>query len=93
MENNNYLTLKWGTMKSWNFEGNEEACKLLKRYGEIGVSLSAMEQNDNPEQKEIICKLIDLTPGEIYLDWDSQYVQKEKAKEYIMNYGKEKQAV
>ncbi len=93
MENNNHLTLKWGTLKSWNFKGNEEACKLLKRYGEIGSSFSAMAQNDTPEQKEIICKLIDLTPGEIYLDWDGEYVSKEKAKEYVMNYGKEKQAV
>jgi len=88
MENKNYLTLKWGTLKAWNFEGNEKAAKLLKRYYEIGSSFFAMAQRDTPEQKEIICKLIDLTPGGIYLDWDGEYVSKEKAKEYVMNYGK-----
>ena len=88
MENENHLTLKWGTLKSWDFEGNEEACKLLKRYNEIGSSLSAMLQKDTPEQKEIICNLIDLVSGEIYLDWEDEYVSKEKAKEYVMNYGK-----
>ena len=87
MENKNHLTLKWGTLGAWNFEGNEEACKLLKRYGEIGASFSVIAQKDTPEQKEIICKLIDLTPGKIYLDWDDEYVSKEKAKEYVMNYG------
>jgi len=93
MENKNHLTLKWGTLKSWNVEGNEKAIELMKRYNEIGSSFSAMAQNDTPEQKEIICKLIDLMPSEIYLDWDCEYVSKEKAKEYVMNYGKEKQAV
>ena len=89
MEKENHLTLKWGTLKSWNFEGNEKAIELKKRYNEIGSSMSAMTQNDTPEQKEIICNLIDLMPGEIYLDWDGDYVSKEKAKEYVMNYGKD----
>jgi hypothetical protein len=88
MNTTNHLTLKWGTLKSWNFEGNKEACKLLQRYVEIGSSSSALMQEDTPEQKEIICQLIDLMPGEIYLDWDGEYVSKEKAKEYIMDWGK-----
>ena len=93
MENKNYLTLKWGTLKAWNVEGNKKAIELMKRYNEISSSFSAMAQNDTPEQKEIICKLIDLMPGEIYLDWNGEYVSKEKAKEYVMNYGKGKQTV
>jgi len=28
---NNYLTLKWGTLKAWNFEGNEKAIELMSR--------------------------------------------------------------
>lgn len=84
----NHLTLKWGTLKAWNFEGSDAAAKLLKRYGEIGSSYSAMCQHDTPEQKEIICKLIDLTPGDIYLDWDGKYVSHEEAKKYVMEYGK-----
>lgn len=85
---NIYLTLKWGTLKSWNFDSSEEASKLFERYCSIGASSSAMSQKDTQEQKEIICKLIDLMPGKIYLEWDDKYVSKEKAKKYIMNYGK-----
>jgi len=84
------LTLKWGTLKAWNVEGNEAAQKLLKRYFKIGASFSAMTQNDTPEQKEIICKLIELMPGEIYLSWDAKYVSKDEAKKYVMEYGKDK---
>ncbi len=88
MSENNHLTLKWGTLKSWNFEGIEGAEKLLNRYGEIGVSFGAMMQKDTPEQKEIICKLIDLTPGDIYLSWDGKNVSHEEAKKYVMDYRK-----
>jgi hypothetical protein len=90
MENQNYLTLKWGTLKSWYFTNLEKGKELLKEYLEIGSSFSAMAQKDTPRQKEIICELIDLCDGDtIYLDWDGEDVSKEKAKEYVMNYGKE----
>ena len=54
--------------------------------------MSAMMQRDTPEQKEIICKLIDLMPGEIYLAWDGKYVSKDDAKQYVLNYGQKKLA-
>ena len=86
----NYLTLKWGTLKSWDFTGSEKGKKLLKEYNEIGSSFSAMAQKDTQRQKEIICELIDLCDGDtIYLDWDGEDVTKEKAKEYVLNYGKD----
>ena len=89
MENQNYLTLKWGTLKSWDFTNSEKGKELLKEHCEIGSGLSAMTQHDTIRQKEIICELIDLCDGDtIYLDWDGEYVSKEKAKEYVMNYGK-----
>ena len=88
MENVNKLTLKWGTLKAWNFAGMPDAIELLKKYKEIGYSYSAMNQRDTPEQKEIIYQLIDLIPGEIYLEWDNKYVSKERAKEYVKSYGK-----
>jgi hypothetical protein len=85
----NYLTLKWGTLKSWDFTGSELGCKLLEEYQEIGSSASAMMQHDTPRQKEIICELIDLCDGDtIYLDWDGKEVSKKRAKKYVMNYGK-----
>lgn len=81
------LSLKWGTLKSWDIH-SEAGRALLKRYFEIGASLGAMQQRDTPEQKEIICQLIDGCADDIYLDWNGEYVSKEKAKEYVRDYGK-----
>lgn len=80
------LSLKWGTLKSWDIH-SETGRALLKRYREIGSSLSGMAQRDTSEQKEIICQLIDGCVGDIYLDWDGVEVSKEKAKEYVRSYG------
>ena len=85
----NYLTLKWGTLKSWDFTHSEKGIELLKEYNQIGSSFSAMAQKDTPRQKEIICELIDLCDGDtIYLDWDGKDVSKQEAKDYVLNYGK-----
>lgn len=82
-----YLTLKWGTLKSWDFTGSEEAKKLFKEYSEIGSSFSAMAQRDTLRQKEIICELIDLCSGDtIYLDSDDKDVSKDEAKKYVLEY-------
>ena len=81
-----HLTLKWGTLKSWKFS-SEKGQKLLKQYFDIGSSMSAMAQHDTPEQKNIICQLIDECSAEqIYLDWDDKYVSKDEAKKYVMEY-------
>lgn len=83
-----FISLKWGTLKSWDIH-SDAGMALLKRYHEIGCSMSAMAQKDTPEQKEIICQLIDGCSGDtIYLDWDDKDVSKEEAKEYVRNYGK-----
>jgi len=86
----NYLSLKWGSLKSWDFEGNQTAIDLMKKYCEIGSSVSVMAQNDTPEQKEIICQIIDSMPGDIYLDWDGIFVSKEDAKKHVMEYNQNK---
>lgn len=83
-----YLSLKWGTLKAWNLH-SEKGLELLRRYHELGASLGAMTQRDTPEQKELICQMIDeCSAPEIYLDWDGEYVSKEDAKKYVMEYGK-----
>ena len=83
-----YLNLKWGTLKSWNFEGNETGIALLNEYHDIGASMSAAMQRDTPRQKEIICELIDCVDAEtIYLDWDDKLVSKDEAKKYVLGYG------
>ncbi len=82
------LGLKWGTLKSWNIT-TEASKAALEKYFSAPVSMSAMAQHDTPEQKEAICELIDVIDAvTIYLDWDGEYVSKEKAKEYVRNYGK-----
>jgi len=87
----NRLTLKWGTLKAWDFTGSEKGVELLKEYNNIGSSMSALMQKDTPRQKEIICELIDLcdNPEGIFLDWDGVYTTKEEAKKYVLSYGVE----
>lgn len=80
------LTLKWGTLKAWDFEGNDEGEQLLKKYFELGSSASAILQHDSPEQKEIICKLIDLAKGKIENDWTGKMMTKAEAKKYVLEY-------
>lgn len=87
----NELTLKWGTLKSWEFD-SEKAQKLLEEYNSIGQCVSAAMQYDTPRQKEIICELIDICDGEtIYLHWDGKDVSKEEAKNMSWNMEKKKQ--
>jgi hypothetical protein len=63
----------------------------MEEYVKLGSSFGAMQQQDTPRQKEIICQLIDLCDGDtIYLEWDGDYVSKQEAKDYVMNYGKGK---
>lgn len=84
------LSLKWGTLKSYDFNDKpEQARPLIEEYRALGYSFSAATQKDTPRQKEIICELIDLCDGDtIYLEWDGEYVSKAKAKKYVMDYGK-----
>jgi hypothetical protein len=78
------LTLKWGTLKAWDFSHNEKAQALMETYCELGCSAGAMHQRDTPEQKDLICQMIDAVDCEIYLDWDGKYVSKDEAKAYVM---------
>lgn len=84
-----HVTLKWGSLKSWRFRpDNEKAIELLTKWYELGVSMSAAMHRDTPEQKEIVCELIDLGDFDtVYLDWDDKEVSKDEAKEYVLNYG------
>lgn len=82
------LSLKWGTLKRWNFNDSPKGMELLKEYVEIGYSVSTLAQDDTPRQKEIICELIDLVPdGDVYLDWHGEKVSNESAKKYVLEYG------
>lgn len=81
-----YISLKWGTLKGWRIHSEEQRA-LLTRYVELGSSMSAMMQRDTPEQKDIICQLIDLCEAPtINLDWEDRDVSKDEAKRYVMEY-------
>jgi hypothetical protein len=84
----NSLTLKWGTLKAWDFK-SEKGKALLQEYFDIGASAGAASQNDTERQKEIICELIDEAHGKVQNDWTGEMMTKKKAKEYVMNYGKD----
>jgi NACalpha-BTF3-like transcription factor len=88
IENPDYITLKWGTIKSWKLT-DDTAFELLKRYINLGMSFSAMQQRDTKEQKELICKIIDTLDGDVYLEWDEKSVSKEEAKKYVLEYRKD----
>lgn len=63
--------------------------EALIKYSKLGMSLGAAQQRDTPEQKELICKMIDGCKGPISNDWEgTTYKTKKAAKEYVMNYGK-----
>ena len=82
-----YISLKWGTLKSWRLH-SDKGRELLRAYADIGSSMSAMAQHDTPEQKELICQMIDECNAEtIYLDWDDIHVSKDEAKKYVREYG------
>lgn len=90
MSNTESLSLKWGTLKGWNFQENSPAHQALIRWHDAGeTSLGAMTQQDNDAQKQAIVDIIDAVDADkIYLDWDGKYVSKEEAKTYVLDYGK-----
>ena len=79
------LLLKWGTLKGWNLESNKSR-DIMKRYLTLGVSMSAMAQHDTPEQKLLICELIDAVEGDIQNDWRGEIMSKDEAKHYVQEY-------
>ena len=81
------LTLKWGNIKGWDgFEENTPAGDALQKYLDSGQGWAAM-QRQTPEQREIICEVIDAIDGEIHDDWNGGTMTKDEAKDYVRNYG------
>lgn len=82
-----HLTLKWGSLKDWCFE-SPKAQALVDEWASHGRCLSAALHHDSPEQKRIICELIDIGDFDtVLLDWPNKWVSKEEAKKYVMEYG------
>lgn len=84
-----YLLLKWGSLKGWSLH-SPEAQALLQRWIDLGVSMSAVAHHDTPEQKELICQIIDAADVDlIQRDWDGEWMTKDEAKRYVIEYGEE----
>ena len=87
-ENNDYLLLKWGTLKGWCFKNSPEAFEALKEYNSLGASYSAMAQKDSSRQKELLCIMIDKVNGPVSSDWTGEdwTENREAAKKYVLEY-------
>ena len=82
-----YLLLKWGTLKGWNLT-SEASKAAMGRYHDAPVAMGAMQQRDTPEQKQAICDLIDAIEGAITNDWSGKKLTKDEAKAYVMEYNR-----
>lgn len=92
MSSKDSITLKWGSLKSWNINNNRAAYDALEKWHQLGTCASAALHEDTPEQKELVCLIIDLANcNQIYLSWEGKYVSKEEAKKYVMEYEKDSQ--
>lgn len=79
------LLLKWGTIKGREVE-TDASREALKRFIDLGMSMSAMSQDMTSEHKKALCDLIDAIDGEIMNDWSGETLSKEAAKKYVMEY-------
>jgi hypothetical protein len=83
------LCLKFGALKSWNIDPEGDAAPIMSEY--LDHFLDFRGQVSSPEQREMLCKLIDAVSTETIVgDWDGKLMSKDEAKEYVMNYSKEK---
>ena len=81
-----YLLLKWGSWKRYDFGNNPKAIELINKFNAEGVSQSAIAQENTDSQKDILCEIIDIMDGTIQNDWDGEYYTKKQAKEYVRSY-------
>ena len=72
----NSLTLKWGTVKSWDVE-SDDAMEALQKWADHGHSMSAATHKDTPEQKQALIEAIDCM-DEIWLYWEGKKVTKKR---------------
>ena len=86
-----HLLLKWGTLKGWDVTGNDAAFAAIKRYHEQPTAFGCAQQHDTADQKQALCDLIDAINGDIRNDWTGETLTKQAAKDYVMNYGKDRQ--
>lgn len=85
--NNDYILVKFGTLKGYRLEHNPRALALVREYISLGASASTMHQMDTPEQKQILCELLRVHQGPIINDWSGEEMTVEQASSYVLEYG------
>jgi hypothetical protein len=81
------IVLKWGTLNGWS-NLSEPSVKLLQRYADLGIGMSAAAQRDTPAQKSILCELLRQLDGTIINGWKDKEMSIDEAIKYIEDYGK-----
>lgn len=81
-----YLLLKWGTLKGWSLEGNEAAWEAIQRYHSEPTEWGCAQQRDTDTQKRALCDIIDAMNGPITNDWTGEEMTKDEAKAYVRDY-------
>lgn len=82
-----YLLLKWGTIKGYCMKQNPKAFKMLDKFYEDGEIMSVALDRPDEKRRKILCKIIDAFEGPITNDWTGEtYKTKEQAKKYVMEY-------
>ncbi|MGY0571910.1 hypothetical protein ACTGJ9_013310 [Bradyrhizobium sp. RDM12] len=85
-----YLTLKWGTIKEVRYSSERVRLALERYYAAGPTSMSAAMQEDNPAQKEALCDLIEVVAavgGAIKDDWTGKAMTADEAKRYVQSGG------
>ncbi len=88
IEEKDTLTLKWGTLKAWDFKTDtEEMRAAIERLNELPWSMSAAAQVMTDDHKEALCAAIDAANLDyVYNDWEGTEMTKEEAKKYVREY-------
>lgn len=85
-----YITLKWGSIKSSSLTNNPQVAVLIDQYYELeeqNLGSSEYISHDTPEQKKLLCDAIDALDGYVIRHWTgTPFLRKEDAKHYIMTY-------
>lgn len=83
------VRLKWGSLKGWDFAGNEAAMAALQRYHDQPVTLGVAQRVDTPDQKQAIfdmCDAVEAAGGTIVNDWSGERMSAAEAKRYVAEY-------
>lgn len=87
-DEDDYILLKWGTLKGFWLRNSSESLSLLQKYLELGYDQSAALQKYTQEQKELLCQAVEKLNGIVQNDWTGKEMSKEAAIKYIKEYGK-----